>query len=40
LHSPTLGKARSQVLVDDRFEWSPGAPRFGLQALGNVVVQG
>lgn len=36
---PTLRQGRER-LVDDRFDWLPHTPRFGLQARGNVIVQG
>lgn len=40
LHSPPLGKACPQVLVDDGLEGPARATRFGLKPRGNVFVQG
>jgi hypothetical protein len=39
LHSPPLGKACPQVLVDDSLEGPARAPRLGVKPRSNIFVQ-
>ena len=39
-HRAALREARAQQIVDERLERLSRAPRFGLQARGDVIIQG
>ena len=39
LHRGALSQRHSKSFVQHRFEWTTGAPRFSLEAGGNIVIQ-
>ena len=39
LHCGALSKSHPKSFVQHRFEWTSGAPRFSLEAGGNIIIQ-
>jgi hypothetical protein len=38
LYRGAPGQGHSKSFVHDRFEWTPGPPRFGLKASSDIIV--